>query len=59
VPTLTLLLPANAPAGTTVTRNGETLGSAALGLPLPVDPGRYEIVTRAPGVADRHTSVLL
>lgn len=59
VPTLTLVLPPNAPAGTTVVRNGETLGSAALGLPLPVDPGRYEIVTRAPGVADRQTSVTL
>ena len=59
VPTLTLVLPASAPAGTTVLRNGETLGSAALGLPLPVDPGRYEIVTRAPGVSDRKTSVTL
>jgi hypothetical protein len=59
VPLLTLVLPADAPAGTTVTRNGETLGSAALGLALPVDPGRYEIVTRAPGVPDRQTSVTL
>jgi hypothetical protein len=59
VPTLTLVLPASAPAGTTVTRNGETLGAAALGLALPVDPGTYEIVTRAPGVPERQTSVTL
>ncbi|HEV8549269.1 MAG TPA: hypothetical protein VGQ57_09575 [Polyangiaceae bacterium] len=59
VPTLTLVLSANAPAGTTVTRNGETLGSAALGLALPVDPGTYAIVTRAPGASERSTSVTL
>jgi len=59
VPTLTLVLPANAPAGTSVTRNGETLGGAALGLALPVDPGQYDIVTHAPGVPDRQTSVTL
>jgi hypothetical protein len=59
VPTLMLVLPANAPAGTTVTRNGETLGSAALGLALPVDPGTYDIVTRAPGMPARQTSVTL
>jgi hypothetical protein len=59
VPTLTLVLPANAPADTTVTRNGETLGSAALGLPLPVDPGTYEIITHAPGMPDQQTNVTL
>ena len=59
VPTLTLVLPASAPAGSTVTRNGETLGNAALGLPLPVDPGGYEIVTRAPGVSERRANVTL
>jgi hypothetical protein len=56
---LTLVLPASAPAGTTVTRNGETLGSAALGLALPVDPGPYEIVVHAPGLPDRQSSVTL
>ena len=59
VPTLTVVLAPNAPAGTTVTRNGETLGGAALGLALPVDPGTYELVTRAPGLVDRPTSVTL
>jgi hypothetical protein len=53
VPTLTLVLPANAPPGTTVTRNGVLLQAAALKLALPVDPGEYVIVTSAPGAEDR------
>lgn len=57
VPTLTLVLPANAAAGTSVTRNGEVLKGAALGLPLPVDPGEYSIVTHAPGGTERETRV--
>ena len=59
VPTLALVLPPNAPPGTTVTRNGEALGGAALGLALPVDPGSYTIVTRAPGAADQTVNVTL
>lgn len=57
VPTLTLVLPADAPRGTFVTRNGEVLKGAALGLPLPVDPGEYVIVTHAPGAPERETRV--
>jgi len=59
VPTLTLVMPADAPAGTVVTRNGEVLNAAALGLALPADPGEYVIVTRAPGGADHETKVTL
>src|SRR6185369_12934307 len=59
VPTLTLVLPADAPSGTIVTRNGEVLKGAALGLALPADPGEYVIVTRAPGGADREVRVTL
>jgi len=59
VPTLTLVLPADAPSGTVVTRNGEVLKGAALGLALPADPGEYVIVTRAPGGADREVRVTL
>ena len=59
VPMLTLLLPADAPAGTVVTRNGEVLQGAALGVPLPVDPGEYVIVTRAPGAQDRELKVAM
>jgi len=57
VPTLTLVLPADAPRGTFVTRNGEVLKGAALGLALPIDPGEYVIVTHAPGAPDRETRV--
>lgn len=34
---------------TTVRRNGETLGTDAIGTPMPVDPGKYLIVASAPG----------
>jgi len=57
VPTLTLVLPKDAPSGTVITRNGETLSGAALGLPLPVDPGEYVIVTRAPGIPEHESKV--
>ena len=59
VPTLTLVMPADAPAGTFVTRNGEELKAAALGLPLPVDPGEYVIVTHVPGAPDHETKVAI
>jgi len=59
VPTLALLLPAGAPQGTFVTRNGEVLKGVALGLPLPVDPGQYSIVTHAPGAPERETNVTI
>ncbi len=59
VPQLTLVLPANAPAGTTVSRDGVQLQGAALGLALPVDPGEHVIVTRAPGGEDTSVSVSL
>lgn len=35
--------------GIVVTRNGERVTNASFGTPLPVDPGRYEIVAVAPG----------
>ncbi len=48
VPRLTLTLPADAPAGTIVTRDGTAVGQAALGVALPVDPGEHVITTEAP-----------
>jgi hypothetical protein len=59
VPLLTLVLPPDAPSGTFVTRNGEVLKGAALGLPLPVDPGSYRIITHVPGGSERETHVEL
>ncbi|MBI5537272.1 MAG: hypothetical protein HY898_31410 [Deltaproteobacteria bacterium] len=49
VPELELVLPNAAPPGTVVKRDGVELGPAALGTSLPVDPGRHEITTQAPG----------
>ena len=57
VPMLTLVLPANAPAGTTVTRNGVVLQGAALGLALPIDPGNYVLVTHVPGGEDHSITI--
>jgi hypothetical protein len=59
VPLLTLVLPANAPEGTAVSRDGVRLQGAALGVALPVNPGEHVIVTRAPGGQDFTTSVSL
>jgi hypothetical protein len=59
VPLLTLILPANTPAGTAVSRDGVQLQGAALGLALPVDPGEHVIVTRAPGGQDSTVSISL
>jgi Tetratricopeptide repeat len=43
VPKLTLRLPKDAPSGVVVERDGVTLGGAALGIPLPADPGEHVI----------------
>lgn len=49
VPQLTLRLPAGAPAGTVVKRDGEVVAPPALGLGLPVDPGEHVVSTQVPG----------
>lgn len=49
VPRLSLALPAGAPPGTVVLRDGSPLGPASLGVALPVDPGEHRMSTRAPG----------
>jgi hypothetical protein len=46
VPTLSLVLPAAAPADLIVERDGMRLQGPALGAPLPIDPGEHVIVTR-------------
>jgi hypothetical protein len=58
LPYLTLEL-SGAPAGTTVLRDGVELGSASLGLPLPIDPGPHVVVVRSPGRAERRYDVSL
>ena len=49
LPWLTLHLPKEAIDGVRVFRDGIELGSASLGIPLPVDPGSHAIVVEAPG----------
>ncbi|AKT37297.1 tetratricopeptide repeat protein [Chondromyces crocatus] len=48
-PELTLALPATAPRETVVKRDGEVVGSAALEVPLPVDPGEHRVSTEVAG----------
>ncbi len=50
VPTLRVLVDEGWPAQTAVTKDGEVLGVASLGLALPLDPGEHVIEIRAPGV---------
>jgi hypothetical protein len=53
LPRLELVLAPGAPAATRVSRDGSELGRAALGLPLPLDPGRHEVVAVADGFEPR------
>jgi hypothetical protein len=59
VPTLSINLPADAPSGTTVARDGVTLQGASLGVPLPVDPGEHVIITQVPGGPEHRVTVKL
>ncbi|UQA57844.1 hypothetical protein [Polyangium aurulentum] len=49
IPRLVLVLPANAPPGVLVTRDGAEVDAASLGVALPVDPGEHVITSRVPG----------
>lgn len=54
IPTVRLVLPANAPEGTKVTRTPRDGGEPvemAVGVSLPIDPGLHVISTQAPGGA--------
>jgi hypothetical protein len=59
LPGLTLVPPSDAPADMVVLRDGVELGSASLGVELPVDPGEHEVVVRAKGYEDWSTRVSL
>jgi len=52
IPRLKLVLPAAAPEGTTVKRNGVVLLAPTLGVALPIDPGEHTITTQTPGGAE-------
>ncbi len=57
VPRVTLRLPATAPSGTVVTRDGSVLSADRLGRPLSVDPGNVVVTTQAPGGPSREHRV--
>jgi hypothetical protein len=49
VPRLTLLLPGDAPAGTTIRVDDVELGAASVGLAIPMEVGAHILVVLAPG----------
>jgi hypothetical protein len=57
LPRLVIALAAGAPQETTVTRDEQALGPAALGVPLPVDPGLHRVTVRASGFGERTYTV--
>jgi len=59
VPQLAVSLPATAPPGTTVLRDGEPLGAPSLGVALPVDPGDHVVSARTPDGVAHETRVTL
>lgn len=58
LPRLEVRLAPGAPSGSDVSRDGVTLGPAALGLPLPVDPGPHRVEVRALGRSPRSYEVV-
>jgi hypothetical protein len=59
IPRLTVRLPADAPPGASVHRDGLELGAASLGVPMPVDPGAHVVRVDAAGHEPSSTSVTL
>jgi len=56
LPKLTVTLAAGAPGDVEVVRDGVALGSASMGVPLPVNPGSHTLVVRAKGYEDATTT---
>ena len=54
LPRLTIRLAKDAPASTRIRRGDVDVGEASLGVPLPADPGTYDVVASAPGFLARH-----
>ncbi len=59
VPRLVVRLAKDAPAGTTVKRDGTELGTPSLGTPLPVDPGEHVLTARADNGATAERTVAI
>jgi hypothetical protein len=58
LPKLTLRV-AQGGAGATVLRDGVEQRAASLGIAVPVDPGKHELIVRAPGHAESKVSVTI
>jgi hypothetical protein len=56
---LTLTLAPGAPPGTHLTRDGEPLGDASLGVAVPVDKGPHVVVVSSPGRSPREVAITL
>jgi hypothetical protein len=59
IPKLTIRLDGTAPPGTLVLKDGVELGSASLGLELPIDPGEHVLVVRVPGGREASTPLTI
>ena len=59
LPRLTLRLAPNAPPNTSIRRDRNVVGSASIGLALPLDPGRHDFAVVAPRHAERRFVVVL
>lgn len=59
VPALTLVLPAGAPAGVEVTRDGEVVPADQLGVAVSVEVGDHVLTTRAPGAPVKEQRITL
>ncbi|MGK4008190.1 hypothetical protein WMF31_36570 [Sorangium sp. So ce1036] len=49
IPELTLVLPASAPQGVRILRDGTEITAASLGMALPLDPGEHVVITQVGG----------
>jgi tetratricopeptide (TPR) repeat protein len=59
VPHLRIALDKSVPADATIQRDGVAVDRAAVGVAVPVDPGKHTLVVRAPDRADWSTDVTL
>jgi hypothetical protein len=57
LPRLVVTLAGKAPSGIEVRQDGEVIGGAALGSPVPVDPGKHNITAKAAGFKAWSTAV--
>ncbi|HVU02292.1 MAG TPA: hypothetical protein VHE30_11095 [Polyangiaceae bacterium] len=53
VPKITIRLAPNAPRDTSVQEGALVLRGASVGVAVPLDPGKHQLVARAPGYSDR------